>query len=154
MTATIETPVFNKSVFRHGVPAEERADANSRAPLEQAEREALEARIRVEEAKTALIARQERIDHLTAKRNTVASRLRELERRNLAGQKAVCVATVERLLCSPEVTDPPRAAELNSAVQALAWLPVLETLLPKVVANVKSELAEIEAALVAIHSEK
>jgi len=136
--------------FRAGPGPLERADGESRAALEKAELAAEEARAAVESERNELIARQTRLEALTAKRNVVAARLSNLEGRDLDAERAACVGSIERFLGSHEAANPIRAIELNSATRALAEIRELKALLPGIIKTVKAELKRVETELAAL----
>ncbi len=155
MTTTIENPVtFNKSVFKHGSTALDRADAESRAPLEKAEAEIEEARIKAEQLRIAIAARQDRLEHLRKHRDQIATRLARVQKRDLAAWLKSCQDIVDRLYESPELTDPARAVELNSASNALGFIPQLQERAAIIAAKLKDELAEADQALAELESGK
>ena len=154
MTTTIESPTFNKSVFRHGSTPIERSTPEAHAKLEKAEAEIEIARIRAEELRIAIAAKQERLEHLRTYRDQIATRLARLQNRDLGAQLAQSEEIFDRLFESSDLTSPNRRIELESATHALAWLPAAMKRQGKLIEQVKSELAKANAELTALESEK
>jgi hypothetical protein len=153
----LETPdssLAPKHVIGFGKNADERADASSRAPLEKAEREIESAKQKAEDLRIAIAARQERLEHLRRHRDKIATRLARIQKRDLAGWLTACEDIVDRLYESHELSDPARAVELNSAAVALGFIPKLQARAVIIAARLTKELAQANAELTALESEK
>ena len=129
----------------------DRADENSREQLRQAEKNAEDAALRVEAERSALEARQIRLEHITAKANQLRVRIRAVEAHDFAGQLKNCEDIFDRLFCSPALSEPNNAHTLNSATAALAWLPEAMKRQGKLAEKLKIELAGAEKELEALN---
>ena len=157
MTQTIValeiTPGVSPTI-RIGNSSVKRADAASRATLEHAENAVIDAQQRAEDLRVSIAARQERVEHLRRHRNQLATRLDRVQKRDLAAWLTACEDIVDRLYESHELTDPARAVELNSASNALGFIPRLQERAAKIAERLKLELVEANKAVADLESEK
>ncbi len=140
-------PSFNKSVFKFGSTATERASDSARQQLKDAEKNAREAAQRVEAERLALEARQVALEHRTAKINALRTRLRTVEGRDFTAQLRESERIFDTLFGSPELSEPNKRISLESATLALAWIPKAQERQAKLAEKLKIELAEAEKEL-------
>ena len=147
-STTIEIPPsFNKSVFKFGSTATERASDSARQQLRDAEKNAQEAAQRVEAERLALEARQVALEHQTAKVNALRTRLRTVEGRDFTAQLRESERIFDTLFGSPELSEPNKRISLESATLALAWIPKAQERQGLLAEKLKIELAEAEKEL-------
>jgi hypothetical protein len=151
MSATaLETPAFNKSVFKFGSTAAERADSTRRKPLETAEREAQEAAQRVEAERVALEGRQVAIERQTSKVTGLRNRLLSVEAKDFSKQLSECEQIFDTLFGSTDLSEPNKRLSLESATVALAWIPKAQERQAKLAVALKAELLAAEQELAAL----
>ena len=109
------------------------------------------------QARNAALHLSTKIETLRTQRDALTVRLANLEVRlqGIPASRAAREASITRLLCAAGIDyDPARNEELNTAIATLPSLDKLEKLLPKIIASVKAEHAEIVKQLAELESTK
>jgi len=119
--------------------------------IERAEKAVLDAKQIAADLKLAAAAREERLKHLRARRAALAVRLGKLQSRDTTTARAYYKAIIADLLDTNQVeVEHARKLELSNAFKCISELDTLDEVLPAIVATVKAELVQADAALAEI----